>query len=348
MPVYGITDHQGAVWAFNPDVIYAIVRGAARASIIRRRSRVVEHDPGWGLPTTYNVEINWSGYRTELEEESAHLWAQTELALCHDPETTFENLLGLLTQMENDQDWHRRQTRASLDRSHASISRYVQDWNTGYQGLRLVRDLSATVLVVVPGIVAAPGGAALAAGAGITGVTAGSTGAPLAMLAVGSSLRGFFTYQDTGSVGSAALGAGGTFVTGAIGLGAAGAMISTAETGVILAINTAASGLVGTGQALFEGKELEQVAVAALGSMGSSIAGAALGPIIRDFGFLMQVTALSGADVAVARATEAAIDNFGSQNSRMPRPQVEGSVDFYGCQIGESREFLRNCALRKL
>jgi hypothetical protein len=343
MAVFGITDNRGRVWAFDPDLIYAIQRAAVRTRIIRQRSHVVTHSAGMFLPTTYNLETNWSGYRGDLESQAAHMWTEAEMSLRNSPETFFGNLVGLLNDAINDHNWYRQQSRDCTDRSHQSISRVVRNWERALEGARFVRDASATVLVVTAGVVAAPAGAAAAGAAGMTGASLGSASS---MLAAGSVMRGAFTYQDTGNVGSAVLNAGGTFTVGMIGIGSAGMAMSRADQALVLAISSAGAGATAGGQALVEGQNMRQVAVAAIGGAGGQALGGVLGPRIENLGFVTQVAAGSGVDLAVGRATSAAVDRLGSQS--LAAPQARGHIDFLGLPASAAVEYVRGCALRPL
>jgi len=343
MAVFGITDNRGRAWAFDPDLIYAIQRAAVRTRLIRQRSRVVTHSQSFFLPTTYSLETNWIGYRGDLESQAAYMWTEAEMSLRNDPETFFDNLVGELNDAINDHTWYRQQTHDCTNRSMQSISRVVRNWEGAVEGARFVRDASATVLVVTAGAVAAPVGAAAAGAAGITGV---STGSASTMLAAGSVMRGAFTYQDTGKVGSAVLNAAGTFTVGMIGIGAGGMTLSRADQAIVLAISSAGSGATAGGQALVEGQNMRQVVVASIGAVAGQFLGGVLGPRIETRAFIAQVAAGSGVDQLVGRATSAAVDRVGPQPLAAPTPR--GHVDFLGLPASAAAEFVRGCALRPL
>ena len=220
MPVYGVRDSRGGIWAFDPNVIYGITRAAVRTRLIRQRSRVITDNPGMFLPTTYHLETNWTGYRAELDVEAARYWAEAEMHLRSAPDNFYGTLVGLVNDAITDNNWHRSESTRLQRQSSANISRVVGNWETALTAARITRDLSATILVVTAGVVMAPAGAAAAGAAGMTGISAGTA---TTTLAVGSAMRGAFTYQDTGNVGSAMVNATGTFIVGMIGIGGASA-----------------------------------------------------------------------------------------------------------------------------
>lgn len=346
MTFYRVTDPAGRVWEFDPDGIYSIVRGAIRAQIVRRRSRVVENSAGLFLPTTYNLETNWSGFRAELDRQAALHWEETEMSLRTNAHVCFGDLMGLVNAAINDQNWYLRQNRSCAERSENSISGVVRNWEIATAGMRLVRDGSATVLVVTAGVVMAPAGAAIAGTAGMTGV---SMGTATTTLAAGSVMRGAFTYQDSGNVGSAIINAGGTFTVGMIGLGTAGAGLTQAQQGVVLAISSGGAGATASGQAIVEGQNMRQVAMAGITAAGGQALGGVLGTRIENLGFVSQLSIAGTADLAVGRASSAAVDRLGASPSQPPGrrvPATRGRVDFLGLPSSSPTDFVRRYALR--
>lgn len=344
MPVYGVADGSGGVWAFDPDVIYGIVRAAVRARMIRQRSRVVTESHGLLMPTTYHVETNWNGFRQAYAAEAALMWAEAEMQLRTGPRNFFGTLVGLVNDAIVDDTWHRTQVASCSQRSSASISRVVDNWETALTTARIVRDASATILVVTAGLVMAPAGAAAAGAAGMTGISAGTA---TTTLAVGSAMRGAFTYQDTGNVGSAMVNATGTFVVGMIGIsGASAATLTSGQQATILVIGSAAQGTTAGMQALVEGKSMRQAAVAAAVGAGSQALGGVVGARIESLGFVTQLAAGTVIDLGGNMASNAITDRMGAAPAGAPR--AAGNIDFLGLPRGQAEDYVRRYAMRQV
>jgi hypothetical protein len=307
---------------------------------------VVEHNAGLFLPTTYNLETNWAGYRSQLDSEAARFWAELEMSLRTNGNVCFGDLTGLVRSAINDQTWYAQQSLHCAERSEGSISRVVRNWELATSGMRFIRDGSATVLVVTAGVVMAPAGVAIAGTAGMTGV---SMGTATTTLAAGSLMRGAFTYQDSGNVGSAVINATGTFTVGLIGLGTAGAGLTQAQSGMVLAISSGGAGLTASGQAIVEGQNVRQVAVAGISAAGGQAFGGVLGSRIESLGLVTQVAISSGADLGSGRASSAVVESLGTspgQPSRQSAPSTGGRVDFLGLPSSSPQDFVRRYALR--
>lgn len=338
-----ITERDGTRWAYNNDGVYLLIRTAVRAMLVRRNTRTVPTDHGFLLPTTYCVETEWSAVRSELEAETRRYWLTAENGLRQYPRLMRENLLSLLREARADMDWLRAERVSANSRSASSINSVVNGWENALTAAKFVRDASATILVVTAGVVSGGTGFAAAGAVGMTGVT---TGTAMTTLAVGSAMRGAFTYQDTGNVGSAAINAVGTFSVGAIGIGAAGATMSTADQATILVIQSAGQGMTTGGQALVEGRTASEAARSAAVSAGFGFAGGAVASRVGNMSFVSQVTVGGIADMtgnAAAGAVIAPPDNL------LPMPRVTGGADYGGLPAsnGEDVAYVnRNCVFR--
>lgn len=324
-----ITDRQGERWAFNNDGLYLLMRTVVRASLIRARSRVVSTDHGFLMPTTYCLETNWAGFRPALEQETNRYWAEAEMHLRTAARTMKNNLVGLIAQARSDMEWMQSSRVSANRRSANSIDSVVNGWESALTATRFVRDTSATILVVTGGIVS-----------GGTGVSAGTA---MSTLAVGSVMRGAFTYQDTGNVGSAVINAAGTFSVGAIGLGAAGLSMSTAETATILVLQSTGQGVTTGAQALVEGRNTRDAAVAAAVSAGFGFAGGVIGNQVTNMSFVSQVAISGIADMTGSAATGAAI---APAENPLSTPTAAGAMDFAGLPpsaSGDEAYVARNC-----
>jgi len=343
MPWQIIETRQEGRWVFNPDGIYLLIRAAVRAQIVRARSRVVTTDHGFLLPTTYCLETDWAGFRIEVERETARCWNDAQQQITLNPRLMRGTLLGLIADARRDITWVEEQRVSANSRSSSSIDSTVRGWETALTTARITRDASATILVVTAGVVSGGAGVALAAGAGMTGV---STGTAMTTLAVGSVMRGAFTYQDTGNVGSAVINTVGTFTVGAIGIGAAGVAMSGAETGTIIIIQSAGAGTTSGLQALAEGQGARRAAMTAVASFG---AGAISGTVGSQLGTMSLTTQISINGVADMMGNAAVGALTASPGNPLPMPVVRGSVDFGGlpARSRDDEMFVtRNCLFR--
>lgn len=330
-------------WVFNPDGIYLLMRAAVRAQIVRARSRVVTTNHGFLMPTTYCLETDWAGFRVEVERETTRYWANARQQISLNPRLMRGSLLGLISDARRDINWMEEQRVSANHRSTTSIDSTVLGWERALDTAQVVRDGSATILVVAGGIVSGGAGLALAGGAGLTGVT---TGTAMTTLAVGSVMRGAFTYQDTGNVGSAVINTVGTFTVGAIGIGAAGAAMSTAQTGTIILIQSAGAGTTTGLQSLAEGSSARQAAVSAVAAFGAGAISGAVGTQLGSMSLTQQITINGVADM-MGNAAVGAI--YAPAEAPLPLPVARGSVD-YGGLPARSRDdemyVTQNCMFR--
>ncbi len=334
-----ITDRDGRRWAYNNDGVYLLLRTAVRAMLVRRNTSTVATDHGFLLPTTFCVETNWGAVRQDLELETQRYWATAEQGLRSYPRTMYQNLASVLRSARADMAWLHSERVAANGRSSSSINSVVAGWERALGAATFVRDASATILVVTAGIVSGGTGLAAAGAAGMTGI---STGTAMTTLAVGSAMRGAFTYQDTGNVGSAAINAVGTFTVGAIGIGAAGATMSTADQATILVIQSAGQGMTTGGQALVEGRNASDAARAAAVSAGFGFAGGAISSQVGNMSLLSQVAISGVADMAGNAAAGAVI---APPNNPMPMPRSSGA-DYAGLPADPAQDaayLARNC-----
>lgn len=343
MPWQIVETRQEGRWVFNPDGIYLLIRAAVRAQIVRARSRVVTTDHGFLMPTTYCLETDWAGFRVQVERETTRYWNEARQQITLNPRTMRGSLLGLIADARRDITWLEEQRISANRRSSSSIDSVVSGWETALTTARITRDASATILVVAGGVLSGGAGLALASGAGLTGVT---TGTAMTSLAVGSVMRGTFTYQDTGNVGSAVINTVGTFSVGAIGIGAAGVAMSTAQTGTIILIQSAGAGTTTGLQSLSEGNSMRQAAVAAVASAGAGAISGAVGTQLGSMSLVSQITINGVADLM----GNAAVGAITAQPSApLPIPVLRGSVD-YGGLPSRSRDdelyVTQNCLFR--
>lgn len=336
MGVFQVSGDDGRQFVWDPDGMYIAIRSSLRNTLIRQRSRTVEHRTGIFMPTTWELETRWSGFRAELDRETNRFWPEAEMQLRTDPSRFFGTFVTFVQQGLEDQQFYHT-TRAQLQhRTMTNISNNVDNWGTAITVLRTIRDGSATFLIVTGTIVTGGLGGAAAAGAGLTGVSASTA---MSSIALGSAMRGGFTYQDTGNVGSAVINATGSFIVGAIGLGGAGATLTSAETGTLLIIGSAGSGLTAGAQTVVEGGSLRDAAVTATIGLAGGLAGGALGTRIEGMSFVVQTVAGTVADLGTGAISRAA-----TAPSTVAAPATMGRIDFAGIPPGSAEAFVRRTA----
>ncbi len=336
MGVFLVSDDNGRRFVWDPDGMYIAIRSSLRNTLIRQRSRVVEHRTSMFMPTTWELETRWAGFRAALDQETNRFWPEAEMQVRTNPHNFFQTFVTFVHQGLEDQRFYDTTRRELQHRTMTNISNNVSNWETAITVLRTIRDGSATFLIVTGTIVTGGMGGAAAAGAGMTGVT---TGTAMSSIALGSAMRGGFTYQDTGNVGSAVINASGSFIVGAIGLGGAGATLTAAETGTLVVIGSAGSGLTAGGQTLVEGGSMRDAAVTATIGLAGGLAGGVLGTRIEGMSFVVQTVAGTVADLgtgAISRAVTAP--------PTVAAPTTMGRIDFAGIPPGSAEAFVRQTA----
>lgn len=300
-------DDRGRPWAVNQDGLWIFVRQYLHAKMIHDRTRVnVERN--WFGPDVHNVETDFRNFREEKDEQAARLYDAMARTMLASGDGGFEELV----QMKRDMDEYgalvlatqREASRATM----ANIDASVRFGERGAAVAGVVRDLSATTLVV---------GASFLTG-----------GAAVAVLGGGSALKGTGKYQDTGNVGSAVIEGAGTFVVGMIaiapqlsaaaqgsrGVGvmtqtselassAASAGVSATERGVLVVVGAMMDGSFELTKGLVEGKSMqESVAAAALKATAAPLAATGVGALLEKVA--LPVLVRVGVDTLVSTGTD--------------------------------------------
>lgn len=162
-------DGQGRGWAVNPDGCAHVFRSSFynREVVFRSRTRQVSH--GLFLPTTTEVETNFNGIRTSVTESARTSINQTLRDLSTDARGFYEHLVRVREDGESANVHYRNMTRQASHATARAIDSNVNGWENALAAAKFVRDASAGVLLV--GATVLSGGAALAVGAGGTGLT---------------------------------------------------------------------------------------------------------------------------------------------------------------------------------
>lgn len=362
MGIKVVVDTAGRRWAYDPAMIESVIRAATRTRMIRSRSKVVVTSDAWYLPSLYHLETDWSGFRAKVESDTALFLADCSWHLRNNPSGLSASLATMLDDAIRDHRWYEENLKRCAEDSVSSIERVTRSLEAGMTLLRVVRDGSAAVLVAVPAI--ALGAPALAGAVGITGVTTyTATGA----LAVGSTLKGAYTYQDSGNVGSAVISTTATFTVGMIGLGAISSIGAAATGGEKMAIaflSTGKSAAASLGQAIIEGKDGRQLAATGLVALGSAALGTALGARLESSGFIAQVFWNSLLDVGGGVVGGAVVDSAKRGSASDPGDAASpgdaavapalalaprgGNVHFLGVPASDAERFIERHVLRRL
>jgi hypothetical protein len=338
MTAYALTAPNGQRFLWSPEGMYMAIRSVVRANEIRSRTHIAETDQGWFMPTLYNVETRWAGLRQAVNRGSDTYWPDAEMRTRTDPAEFFRQFVTFVEGGLADQEWYSTTRRTTQHRTMQNIQNNVQNWESAITVTRGIRDGSATFLIVA-GSVATGGAGAAAFG------SAATAGQALSSVALGSAMRGAFTYQDTGNVGSALINASGSFVTGAIPVGAAGMSLSAAETATLVIIGSAGQGATSGLQAVAEGQSMETAATAALVSTTANLVSGGIGEGLSGAGFFVQAAAGTAMDLVTGALTNAAT---APPSSPQPVPVTMGRIDFSGLPSRAAEAYVRAQCLRPI
>jgi len=170
MAWYSIPDPNGrSGWGFDPDGAAHVIRSSHYNRQLVLRSRIVRRNQGFFLPTTTEVETDFTNIRAEVGRLAQTTVSQLERDLVRNPRGLYEFLVHLRSDGESAGDSWRQMMRTASHASAQAIDSSVTRWENGLAVARFVRDTSAGVLFI--GATVLSGGAALAVGAGATGLT---------------------------------------------------------------------------------------------------------------------------------------------------------------------------------
>ncbi len=336
MPWTRFTDDRNQAWEVDQDRLYLLLRANVRAALTLRHSRIIEHSSGWFLPTTYECDTDWRSVRSQCDSDSVSFYCDTERRVLSNSENAFSQLVALVAASRRDIRRYQAMRQRARDDSAANVTDTVRNWELGLYGAEVVRDTSATILVVTAGTM--------------------SGGAALSVLGAGSALRGTATYQNSGSVGAAVVSAVGTFAVGSIGIGpAGGASASAADQGAILVVSSGMSGTFQGVQALWEGQTGQQAMTQAIATAGLSLATGGLGNRMQNMSTGVRVTVGSGLDLGSSALVGAVGRAFGptapapSPARRGTPPSVSGYADYAGIPVNVTNDaaYVQSFCLRR-
>ena len=170
MPWYSIADASGrGGWAFDPDGAAHVIRSNHYNRELVRRSRLIRRNHGFLMPTTTEVETDFTNIRADVGRLAQVTVTELEREAAQNPRRLYEFLVSLRNDGESAGDSWRQMMRTASQASADAIDNNVSRWENGLSVARFVRDTSAGVLFV--GATVLSGGTALAVGAGATGLT---------------------------------------------------------------------------------------------------------------------------------------------------------------------------------
>lgn len=189
------TDNNGKQWLVDQTGMWILARQYAYAQLLNDKSRI-QTTKNWFGPDMSTVETDFTAIRAARERVSQDVFNGIESQIFTDAKGAYNSLIQMRGEMDDYsatlKDMQKTASRNTMQAINTSVARS----ENAIQALTVVRDLSATTLVV---------------GAGFL-----SGGAALGVLGAGSALKGTARYQDSGNIGSAVLEASGTFVFGMI------------------------------------------------------------------------------------------------------------------------------------
>jgi hypothetical protein len=239
---YELVNVNHGTYAVDWDLIWRINWNYSRAGAQLDCARVVRESQAginpmtWGLPDLQYVEVDWERVRRNAPLEAVQRNIQMVNDFARSADAVTNQLKTLIGETRRLQDRFHQFMKATSHEAMKEIERSVSTYGTIVEGLKWVRDTSATILV----------------GIGTGGVGAG--GAALGTIA-GTGIKAWGKYEDTGNVGLAVVEAG-TGVLFSVIPGMKGVSTGTGQKFVKAIISASADTYKGT----LEGKSLYEAA----------------------------------------------------------------------------------------
>jgi hypothetical protein len=169
MPWVSCGSGSGRGFLFNEEGAAHVVRSCHYNRLLVERSRRVTRDHGFLMPNTYEIETDFRNIRQEAQSRAQTVVDQMPGDVRNNPARLYEFLVHVREDGETAGDYYRNLCRQASSDSARSISANVDRWENAVSVAKFVRDTSAGILFV--GATVLSGGAALAVGAGATGLT---------------------------------------------------------------------------------------------------------------------------------------------------------------------------------
>lgn len=199
-----IRDKAARNWHLNSAGLTTFTRQYVYAELLNEKSQVVRKteriDLSFGIkvngPELVSVETDFDAIRKARDVRSHVLHKKLNHLIQDNGKKAFDELVQMRLHLKRNQDELRRKQQVASAETMSNVNRLVAKAKCGEEVATVVRDLSATVLVV---------GAAFLTGGAAAGV-----------LGTGSALKGVGKYEESGNIGAGVLEASGTFVVGLI------------------------------------------------------------------------------------------------------------------------------------
>jgi hypothetical protein len=252
---YSLINTDDGPFAFDWDCVTRIIRSWVRAGSQLDNARTVTESQiglnpfSWGLPDLQSVEVDWDKVRDKTKTGTwFHSLRLANLAY-HSPDNLAGELKVMQLETRRFQNEFKNMMKATTQASLAAIDQSVSSYKTMIDVAKWVRDISGAVLM---GISTAGIGTA-------TGLTAG---------ALGTGIKTYGKYEDTGSIGSATIEAAQNIVFIVV-PAARGAQL-TADEKVVKVIVCAEAD---TAKGLIEGKSVTEAVLSGSVQLGLPLVG---------------------------------------------------------------------------
>lgn len=276
---YQLVNTSQGQFAIDWDTCTRIIRNCIRArkqlqhAKIVKESQVSMNPMTWGLPDLEYVDVNWDKVK---EETLTGTWG-TGLELASKVERSVENVAFQLKAMQAEthklQNDFKSLMRLATHRTMMEIEKSTATYGRWVDGLKLTRDLSGAILIGI-----STAGVGVAADVAIVGAGAGTI------------IKTTAKYQDTGSVGLAAVEAASNIVFTIIPAGRGVKLAGNAKmVKIIISAGT------DTWKGILEGKSVGEAALA--GSL--NFAAPSVGKMIAENGVVQAVLSKTAVPVLV-------------------------------------------------
>jgi hypothetical protein len=309
---------------------------------IYNNSKTVEFDPLPALPGfgSFSVKTNFDAAIANVSQHATFLMEANLHNIEIDGKAVFEALVEQRKEALFARNDYINLLKTASTQSYNLFIGLLSDVNAKVRfgenvetALKIVRDLSATTLLV--------------------GVTFLSGGTAVAFLSGGSVFKGFNVWQDTGNVGNAVLTAGSTFITTGIGFASQGAVDAAAK-GMLILVSAEIKGFTELAVAQSDPKTTNAVK-RSLTSAGLSAAADAIAGQLGIKSMPLKVGWKYTTDAGRSAAAKWAGSSHGSPAEHLtlgPRPDATGGIAFLQFCPGEvedvstAEEFVSQCVLQ--
>ena len=195
-----MSDGQGRGWQVNPDGIAHLLRSSHYNRLVLQRARTVRVSHGFMLPSTTEVEIDFTGIRDETTKLATLYIKDSLQKMAGSPKQVYEFLVLAREDGANSGDAYRRMMQQATQESMRAINSNVSMWENAEAVAKVTRDVCAGALLIGASILT--GGTAAAGATAVGGVSLGSaTAVGVGVGTVGTGLTFTGNTQDNLSAG---------------------------------------------------------------------------------------------------------------------------------------------------